>query len=1103
MPFTQSFAKYFDEKSRAQGAQYASSDKVELDSIDLSNMRLDAKVKDAKKYAVQVETTPNYEAIKSSCTCAEYKSGMFCKHIWATFVTIEAKTKVAKQFVTSDDMTLSHVDDPTPNAAIRIEPENNPSPRPVEQEVEDSSLGWKKLERLFASNGQPIPKTAPQIERLIWYGISPPFPRFCHFININLMQQEISSRGSYGKVKPVNDIDSEFLESLAKDDFEIFQRLGAKSARFRNAFNSSKIDSDINTHNKFLNKSGLRLGDAELPALLQLMAQTRRLFYLGYNFENTPSPLQFDSKEIWQIHLNLTEGTNAKQQLKPSFHSKDKTIQPEDALAFHSSGLVFEHEQISMRDTSSQVLESILEHILQEGPIELFKREVDAFFAKALETEFDALKSSASQFGWHESISTPKPMLRLGIPSLDDLYQLQDVTATVLFSYGEKSVAFADTKKVIADQKTRRFLRRQIRIEQDAFTSLTSLLAARNIKHNLFDGGVLRLPTNQLITAVEELIELGWQVEGETFSINKLGQMKPFISYGIKWLSVSINSEIPEDLIAKPAILQALRKGTPYVKLGNGRVGILPEEWLNKFSILAQSGRVDDDGIKLDPKQAFFVASVMGDANNYDSDEGWRDIDEKLKNLGSPKAMDPVHGFKGNLRHYQKEGLGWLNHLKAMNIGACLADDMGLGKTVQVLAFMHQHYSEERKTHRPSLIVAPKSLMFNWFAEAKKFAPSLRVAEYASSVRFNINEVKNNYDLFLTTYGIMRQDIELLKEIDFDLVILDEAQYIKNNASLTSRFAKQLKAQHRIALTGTPIENHTGELGSILEFLDQDTFGSVIKTLSPTKTIHSPEKLKLLSETLRPFILRRTKQQVLQDLPEKLEQTIFCTLGSDQQKTYDELHDFYSQEVTRLLEESPAKAKFKLLEALTRLRQAACDPRLIEGSAAAGSKIDLLMEQVQQVIESGGKALIFSQFTKFLDLVRNRLDQGGIPYEYLDGATQDRQDRVANFQTNPTIKMFLISLKAGGTGLNLTAADYCFILDPWWNPAAESQAIDRAHRFGQTKKVMAYRLIAKDTVEERILELQSKKREVVDSILTENNSALGNLSLDDLKGLFL
>jgi len=407
---------------------------------------------------------------------------------------------------------------------------------------------------------------------------------------------------------------------------------------------------------------------------------------------------------------------------------------------------------------------------------------------------------------------------------------------------------------------------------------------------------------------------------------------------------------------------------------------------------------------------------------------------------------------------------------------------------------------------RPSLVVAPRSVVHNWLAEAARFAPELRVRDHSSAARRRGASLWDDADVAIATYGTLRRDITELKDQDFEYVILDEAQAIKNASTASAKAARLLRARHRLALSGTPIENHLGELWSLFEFLNPGLLGrsSLFAGLASTTRTIEPETADLLARAVRPFVLRRTKAEVATDLPPRTEQTIVCELEGRQRSFYNGLRLHYRQQLLgRVDRVGLGKSKLQVLEALLRLRQAACHPALVDKdeAGAPSAKLDTLLSRLREVVAEGHKALVFSQFTSFLAIVRRALEAEGLVYEYLDGRTRDRQARVERFQTDAACPLFLISLKAGGVGLNLTAADYVFLLDPWWNPAVEAQAIDRSHRIGQSAHVFAYRLIAHDTVEEKVLELQQTKRSLADAILRADAGLIGQLGRDDLERL--
>jgi SNF2 family DNA or RNA helicase len=428
---------------------------------------------------------------------------------------------------------------------------------------------------------------------------------------------------------------------------------------------------------------------------------------------------------------------------------------------------------------------------------------------------------------------------------------------------------------------------------------------------------------------------------------------------------------------------------------------------------------------------------------------------------------------------------------------------MGLGKTVMVLAMLAARRDDPERHGRPSLIVVPRSLVHNWIAEAARFTPDLRVVDFSSSNRRQ-DAIADGADIVLVTYGTLRRDVLRMKDLEFDYVILDEAQAIKNAATASAKAARLLRGRHRLALTGTPIENHLGELWSLFEFLNPGILGQSKVFQRAASSAPDRDAIALLARGLRPFMLRRTKQQVATELPSKTEQTIACDLSAPERTIYEQLRRAYRQSVLARVERDGLKrSQMHILEALLRLRQAACHPALVDRRHAhlSSAKLDVVLGRVKELIDEGHKALVFSQFTSLLAILRRQLDADGVVYEYLDGRTRDRAERVARFQNDASVPLFLISLKAGGVGLNLTAAEYVFLLDPWWNPAVEAQAIDRTHRIGQTREVFAYRIVAADTIESKILELQERKRALADAILGGGAGGLKSLDRADLEVL--
>jgi superfamily II DNA or RNA helicase len=491
--------------------------------------------------------------------------------------------------------------------------------------------------------------------------------------------------------------------------------------------------------------------------------------------------------------------------------------------------------------------------------------------------------------------------------------------------------------------------------------------------------------------------------------------------------------------------------------------------------------------------------------------ERLRETGRKLSQFGAVKKVEAPKGLQATLRDYQLDGLSWMQFLREYDLGGILADDMGLGKTVQTLAHILTEKEAGRLTS-PALVIAPTSLMTNWFEEAARFAPSLKVLLLQGKERMDLFDQIDGADVVLTTYALLPRDEEELRKHHYHLVILDESHYIKNTRSKAAQTAGSLDASHRLCLSGTPLENHLGELWSQFHFLlpgllgDEKTFNTQFR--HPIERQDDPVRRTLLNRRIRPFLLRRTKDHVAKELPEKTEMVRRIELSGPQRDLYETVRLAMDKKVREEIDrKGVARSQIVILEALLKLRQVCCDPRLVKAmpakknTAAVSAKLTDLMQMVEDLLGEGRKILVFSQFTSMLGLIEEELDARGIRYALLTGETRDRSAQVAAFQQG-AVPIFLISLKAGGVGLNLTAADTVIHYDPWWNPAAENQATDRAWRIGQDKPVFVYKLIAKGTLEEKIQLLQQKKSELAQSILSEGESQKMALTQEDLQAIF-
>jgi superfamily II DNA or RNA helicase len=620
--------------------------------------------------------------------------------------------------------------------------------------------------------------------------------------------------------------------------------------------------------------------------------------------------------------------------------------------------------------------------------------------------------------------------------------------------------------------------------------------------------GIGQLPDDWDLFVPDDLVDVN--VRGENLTANAR------VSSGVDWLSLRLSFESEGVAVSQEELGRCLAEGRRYVRLADGSFARLDAQkvrdvLLRQAEILATGG---GQGGKLPLSQAGRVQELLDHVGKSVVTDTTRELFGKLKNIDEIKGTKKPRNLKASLRPYQEQGFHWLWFLHEIGAGGVLADDMGLGKTVQTLALLLAVKAADEKADTgrsfKALIVAPTSVVTNWLREMDKFAPSLKHALWHGGDRKEREDELKDADVVVTSYALLRRDEELLAKLDLRYAILDEAQQIKNPASATSRAAKRLKADRRLALSGTPIENRLSEIWSIFDYVSPGLLGPLDKfeeRYSRPIDAGDPKAAARLRATIHPFILRRTKSEVAKDLPEKIETDQFCELTGEQAALYAAvLKEVRAQVMGEVERQGMARSHIQILAGLTRLRQAACDPRLLglprEFVDEDSGKLVALRELIQTCVDGGHKVLVFSQFVSMLTIIRRAMTEDGVPYEYLDGSTKDRAERVENFQRDAGPPVFLISLKAGGSGLNLTAADTVIHFDPWWNPAVEDQATDRAHRIGQTKVVTTYRLLAKGTIEEKILELGGKKRELVGAVLSEDAGGAKKLTKGDLEDLF-
>jgi superfamily II DNA or RNA helicase len=586
-------------------------------------------------------------------------------------------------------------------------------------------------------------------------------------------------------------------------------------------------------------------------------------------------------------------------------------------------------------------------------------------------------------------------------------------------------------------------------------------------------------------------------------------QTKIFISSNTDWFDAKVDIIFGDQKVTVAEVKRALANKQQFVQLNDGTLGILPEEWLKKYSLLFRVGEGSTNNLKLSRYHLSVIDELY---ETRDEEELTVQLEEKyqnLRNFNNIREIEPPYTLKMILRPYQVAGYQWLNYLRDIKWGGILADDMGLGKTVQALSFLEYYRDEYGKLK--ALVVCPTTLIYNWENEIKKFTPKLTYRIHHGPARTKTKEEIYDHEITITTYGTLRSDIKLLISVQFDYVILDESQAIKNPSSKVTKAACLLNARHRLCMSGTPLQNNTFDVFAQMNFLNPGMLGTMEffrqEFAIPIDKFGEADRKDHLRKILYPFILRRTKEQVAKDLPEKQEMILWCEMEDEQRRIYDAYrNDFRDKILGTIQEQGIQRSQLTILQGLMKLRQICDSPAILNEEEKFENHSIKLDELAREIVENIGdhKALVFSQFLGMLALIKAKLEELGVKYEYFDGSTSapDREKAIQSFQNDDEVRVFLISLKAGGVGLNLTAADYVYIVDPWWNPAVEQQAIDRTHRIGQTKNIFAYRMICKDTIEDKIIQLQEKKRVLAKELIADDTGFVKSLTREDVEYLF-
>lgn len=1070
------FIHNFSESSLSSGRNLFSASAVY--DLYMSDELFEAEVIiDDALYLCSYEVKKN--RLLASCDCHESTAANLCPHLWASLLAAEnfsalrkaLQRNISKNIVLKQDTAVAQEFD---DFSYEYEKPAKVRPRKNPESAELKSLLQNSTKKLVIEADEDLP------DLFYFFDLDKQKPK----VDIVVIETYWRSNDSF---KPFYYEPESALNSL---DREIFLEL------LRSRIRDPQV-----LANAFV------LQEKDLKNILEAIYnadKTKLYFYNSSAQKPQYRPLRLLSCEKIKIQFAILQQLNSQYEIQAYLQRPDKNISINELLFFNKSGLAITADEVFFLDYGEYFYDfyEIYQTQKRNLPYLLTSEEAQSLYRKFhLE---DAEKYLAKTADINLKSVEILPSARLYIKTAEYKYAgKEQLQAELSFDYAGKYCSPDDSEEYFAGNKADEIIKRDKLAEKNLLQKLEELNFYRMDKGDK----LWRLLPARLDNAVHSLVYDNWFISAEGKTYRKPQEKKSQIRKADSdWFEIHAEVNFAGQIASLPELLKALKRGNKSVRLDDGTYGILPLEWLEKFTVLTEIGEAVGEKLLFRKQRAAIVAALIDEVID-EFDEHYATLLEKLAEPLKISALNAPSGFNGELRAYQAEGLGWLHTMCKAGLGVCLADDMGLGKTVQVLALLLLR--KQAGVQKPSLVVLPRSLVFNWSNEANKFTPMLKQAFYLGANRDEVLAELTEVDILFTTYGTLRANpLELAKQ-EFDYCILDESQAIKNAESATAKACRTIKADHRLTMTGTPVENSIDELFSQLEFLNPGLFGEkFVEQYRKLGYFLSNEQIKKLQNTVKPFLLRRTKEEVAKDLPEKYEDTVFCELSEEHMFQYKELLQHYremllGEEENKQNKEKVSNDKFQVLAALLRLRQAACHPALLNETLQdfISAKQELVVDRIQELAASGRKCLVFSQFTSFLKILEKSIAELSINYCYLDGSSRDRAALVDKFQNDKDVTVFLISLKAGGTGLNLTAAEYVFILDPWWNPAAEAQAIDRAYRIGQKKNVFAYKLIARDTVEEKVMQLQKQKRKLAEAVFSDSPGNKIELNQDDLKFL--
>lgn len=1053
-------------------------------------------VKGSESYSVALEWPEAAPGrIGARCTCAHFDGGSFCKHLWAFILAVDevdglpAHVAEGGLRLTFDDLsavisraaTQKMLKSRMAKAQLKVPPQPQEAPSTSPTEIPVQKTTWRDAfeKPQLQTSERILARPSQDAFIVLRSGPGEGVVRFDFFTSFADASGEASAPLPWRLTNPRDTqvtSDAAFNEAVKTIVTLAQGELNSASARGSYSYRHYHAHADPSTRSL-----DVKLVRFLLPSLLE----SGRVFASEDRSRAALKNIQFGSLTLKVID-------------SPEGYVLDGLIEaggeqvPIQTLKSIASPHLFRYQNgVGFIELNETELAWFSE--LQKQTLTIPREDAEPFLEAALNQplKFDLPES----LRWARKVTTPKCKVELRTEKGTGLNRY---TVDLKFYYGSRVLSHGNPITELPSLEDQCIYSRA-RTEEDRMFQL--------LPQQLLSWRRADLPptvhTQNLIEFVKHVLTAGIPVEIENKKVETADSFELAVSSGVDWFDVDGQAGFSGRWIKYPAILEAINRGERFIPLPDNSVGLITDQMAKRLEKLAGFAEKAGEKLRFSHTQGILLSALLeDDGSTLKLDAKFTSLRKKIEEFAGVKEAKAPPSFVGKLRKYQREGLGWLEFLESFGLGGILADDMGLGKTIQCLAFLEERRSGA-KNKGPSLLLAPKSLLENWKNEARTFTPELKVLIHAGLDRDRDHTASAlmEQDLVVTTYQTLLRDIEFLRQIQWNCVIADEAQAIKNPKALISKAIKLLPAQFRLAMTGTPIENSILDLFSISDFVNPGFLNG--RRQSSNLKIDDDTRAAV-SAAFKPVVLRRTKKQVLTDLPEKTEQLISVTLEAKQLKVYNDLKKFYqSQLLQEVRQNGVKKSQIQILAALTRLRQAALHPGLIDPNHAQtkSSKFEVVLEMLSEITAEGHRVLIFSQFTALLGLLKTELEANNIQYCYLDGQTTKRDAVVSEFKTSDA-PVFLISLKAGGVGLNLVEADYVFLLDPWWNPAVEAQAIDRVHRIGQKRAVNAYRFIAKDTVEEKILELQNSKKGLADEIIGKEGSSLKSLSAQDIEGLF-